>query len=433
MVNMLELMAVRTEQPNSAGKSEQNSNELGYSLEFSAELERELSGILPAQLPESEQSQSLELTEIDPEEPHAGESSDDQLTWLFNQMPVPEVVQPEDNSLVSPTNDLSATSNVGKAEQPPYQQEPVPVRTEVRVEGETEPVVHNDEQPALDSSNLGDVGKMQRFSLADLIAQKMQPRPQVQPVTDVEKTLDPESVGLLAPGQEKAIQSTLTELMAKHHLRGVSKADLTPSRADSSGEKRVEEPGLPIKSNEGPAIPKIQFEKQLAAVEARDLKADLSYHQVKDQSDSIIDQMTKSIAHGRVADGQYLKVQLKPEYLGEMSIKIEKTSQGCTVSINVESEAVKSVLSEKADQILAGFSNRLSVDQVIITNEPEGGSYHGSLAQQAGQHDLSGHNPSSGFQQQRPSGFTGLTVAPAKVEETALSYMLGENKVNVYV
>jgi flagellar hook-length control protein FliK len=89
--------------------------------------------------------------------------------------------------------------------------------------------------------------------------------------------------------------------------------------------------------------------------------------------DSIIDQMAKSITTGKEGKGNFIKVQLKPEVLGEMTVKLTEGKEGMIATISAEKEVVKNILRNSGEQITAVLGEKnIKVSNVVIeTNESE--------------------------------------------------------------
>jgi len=89
--------------------------------------------------------------------------------------------------------------------------------------------------------------------------------------------------------------------------------------------------------------------------------------------ENIIDQMAKTIRTGKTDSGNFIKIQLKPEVLGEMTVKLTEGKEGMIATISAEKEVVKNVLRNSGEQISTMLSEKnIKVSNVIIeTNESE--------------------------------------------------------------
>ncbi len=87
----------------------------------------------------------------------------------------------------------------------------------------------------------------------------------------------------------------------------------------------------------------------------------------------IVQQMAKSIENARWDKGEYLRVRLEPEYLGELRIDIQKTEAGCVARISAQKQSVKKLLAPRIEEIANLLSERMiKVDQIIVdTLRPE--------------------------------------------------------------
>ena len=89
--------------------------------------------------------------------------------------------------------------------------------------------------------------------------------------------------------------------------------------------------------------------------------------------ENIIDQLAKNITTGKTDNGSFIKIQLKPEVLGEMTIKLTQGKEGMIATISAEKEVVKNVLRNTGEQITTMLSEKnIKVTSVVIeTNESE--------------------------------------------------------------
>ena len=89
--------------------------------------------------------------------------------------------------------------------------------------------------------------------------------------------------------------------------------------------------------------------------------------------ENIINQLAKNITTGKTDTGNFIKIQLKPEVLGEMTVKLTEGKEGMIATISAEKEVVKNVLRNSGEQITTMLSEKnIKVSNVIIeTNESE--------------------------------------------------------------
>jgi flagellar hook-length control protein FliK len=149
--------------------------------------------------------------------------------------------------------------------------------------------------------------------------------------------------------------------------------------------------------------------------------------------DSIIDQMAKSITTGKEEKGNFIKVQLKPEVLGEMTVKLTEGKEGMIATISAEKEVVKNILRNSGEQITAVLGEKnIKVSSVVIeTNESEKQDFN--LFSDNPQEDFTGERgKEENFSQNRFSQFTGNRESIGNIERKADEIYTGKG-INFYV
>jgi flagellar hook-length control protein FliK len=85
---------------------------------------------------------------------------------------------------------------------------------------------------------------------------------------------------------------------------------------------------------------------------------------------SIIDQMTESILTKKTDEGTVMQLRLKPEFLGEVTIRLEETKSGITANIVAEKEIVKTLLGQSNEELTALLAEKnIKIDQLIIESK----------------------------------------------------------------
>lgn len=149
--------------------------------------------------------------------------------------------------------------------------------------------------------------------------------------------------------------------------------------------------------------------------------------------DSIIDQVAKSITTGKEEKGKFIKVQLKPEVLGEMTVKLTEGKEGMIATISAEKEVVKNILRNSGEQITAVLGEKnIKVSSVVIeTNESEKQDFN--LFSDNPQEDFTGEGgKEENFSQNRFSQFSGKGESLRSPEKRADEIYTGSG-INFYV
>lgn len=149
--------------------------------------------------------------------------------------------------------------------------------------------------------------------------------------------------------------------------------------------------------------------------------------------DSIIDQMAKSITTGKEEKGNFIKVQLKPEVLGEMTVKLTEGKEGMIATISAEKEVVKNILRNSGEQITAVLGEKnIKVSSVVIeTNESEKQDFN--LFSDNPQEDFTGEGKKEeSFSQNRFSQFSGNRESLRSTEKNIDEIYTGKG-INFYV
>ena len=170
---------------------------------------------------------------------------------------------------------------------------------------------------------------------------------------------------------------------------------------------------------QSPKVETQQFSEQLFSAEPK-------------TGESIINQMTESISYGKLADGEYMHVKLKPDYLGDMSINIQKTQAGSVLNIQVESEAVKRMLNEKVEDLISVLSNKsVTIDKVQITTDYQ--NTNSDLSQQLNQQSFTGSQQHDQQQQESKRDYMILDAVPSNNQSEQPEVIQTANKVSIYV
>lgn len=149
--------------------------------------------------------------------------------------------------------------------------------------------------------------------------------------------------------------------------------------------------------------------------------------------DSIIDQVAKSITTGKEEKGNFIKVQLKPEVLGEMTVKLTEGKEGMIATISAEKEVVKNILRNSGEQITAVLGEKnIKVSSVVIeTNESEKQDFN--LFSDNPQEDFTGEGKKEeSFSQNRFSQFSGNRESLRSTEKNIDEIYTGKG-INFYV
>jgi hypothetical protein len=149
--------------------------------------------------------------------------------------------------------------------------------------------------------------------------------------------------------------------------------------------------------------------------------------------DSIIDQMAKSITTGKEEKGNFIKVQLKPEVLGEMTVKLTEGKEGMIATISAEKEVVKNILRNSGEQITAVLGEKnIKVSSVVIeTNESEKQDFN--LFSDNPQENFTGEGgKEESFSQNRFSQFSGNRESLISTEKNIDEIYTGKG-INIYV
>lgn len=149
--------------------------------------------------------------------------------------------------------------------------------------------------------------------------------------------------------------------------------------------------------------------------------------------DSIIDQMAKSITTGKEEKWNFIKIQLKPEVLGEMTVKLTEGKEGMIATISAEKEVVKNILRNSGEQITAVLGEKnIKVSSVVIeTNESEKQDFN--LFSDNPQEDFTGEGKKEeNFSQNRFSQFTGKRESIGNIERKSDEIYTGKG-INFYV
>ena len=132
---------------------------------------------------------------------------------------------------------------------------------------------------------------------------------------------------------------------------------------------------------------KENFNKEKIMTEAQ---LDKSTEKPISGKENIIDQLAKNITTGKTEKGNFIKIQLKPEVLGEMTVKLTEGKEGMIATISAEKEVVKNILRNSGEQITTMLTEKnIKVNNVVIeTNESEKQDFN--LFDGTGQEDFTG-------------------------------------------
>ncbi|QOR35346.1 flagellar hook-length control protein FliK [Clostridium sp. 'deep sea'] len=171
---------------------------------------------------------------------------------------------------------------------------------------------------------------------------------------------------------------------------------------------------------------------QSASVETQQQFSEELFSAEPKTGESIMNQMTESISYGKLADGEYMHVKLKPDYLGAMSINIQKTQSGSVLNIQVESEAVKRMLNEKVEDMISVLSNKsVTIDKVQITTDYQ--NTNSDLSQQLNQHSFTGSQQQDQQQQEAKRDYMILDAVPSNNQSEQPEVIQTANKVSIYI
>lgn len=171
---------------------------------------------------------------------------------------------------------------------------------------------------------------------------------------------------------------------------------------------------------------------QSASVETQQQFSEELFSAEPKTGESIMNQMTESISYGKLVDGEYMHVKLKPDYLGAMSINIQKTQSGSVLNIQVESEAVKRMLNEKVEDMISVLSNKsVTIDKVQITTDYQ--NTNSDLSQQLNQHGFTGSQQQDQQQQEAKRDYMILDAVPSNNQSERPEVIQTANKVSIYV
>ncbi len=170
------------------------------------------------------------------------------------------------------------------------------------------------------------------------------------------------------------------------------------------------------------------------------LNEDSSYSKDINTKDmSIIQQMAKSITTSKAGNGTSITVKLKPEYLGDMTINIQNTAQGCIARISAGREEVKRILTSRINEISAVLSTKMvKVDQIVIDNnvQQEANSNNDNSSNGYNTRDFSGGSYNQEYSQDDGNrNFTFQTKSETVIseEQKESNDNLGYVRINYYV
>lgn len=122
-------------------------------------------------------------------------------------------------------------------------------------------------------------------------------------------------------------------------------------------------------------------------------------------SASLVRQMSKSIETGIEGNKSFIKLNLNPEWFGEMSINIVKTPEGISARISAEKDIVGKLLSDSRTEIALLFEDKnIKLENIVI--ETRESSDTGSRGYSSDGRE-NGSNPGEGFSRESSSGNEG--------------------------
>ncbi|MDW7667976.1 MAG: flagellar hook-length control protein FliK, partial [Bacillota bacterium] len=148
--------------------------------------------------------------------------------------------------------------------------------------------------------------------------------------------------------------------------------------------------------------------------------------------ENIIDQLAKNITTGKTESGNFIKIQLKPEVLGEMTVKLTEGKEGMIATISAEKEVVKNILRNSGEQITTMLLEKnIKVSSVVIeTNESEKQDFN--LFSDNSQEDFTGkENSEENFSNSSFSKYGGKIQGDSSHKHTDEIY--SGNGINFYI
>jgi len=148
--------------------------------------------------------------------------------------------------------------------------------------------------------------------------------------------------------------------------------------------------------------------------------------------ENIIEQLAKNITTGKTDEGNFLKIQLKPDILGEMTVKLSEGKEGMIATISAEKEVVKNLLRNSGEQITTMLSEKnIKVSSVVIeTNQSEKQDFN--LFSDTSQEDFSGEeNRQENFSNSRFSNYGQKLQTSSSHKNTDEIY--SGNGINFYI
>jgi flagellar hook-length control protein FliK len=177
---------------------------------------------------------------------------------------------------------------------------------------------------------------------------------------------DRESTKTLPPGQWKLIQDQSPQNSSRRTQKeGVPKGTVLSDR--TTREELPLQRAIVQNMNLDKREVEFKLEPQPASGDS------VTDSEIFPDRNQIVQQMVKSIESSRWDKGEFLRVRLEPEYLGELRIEIQKTETGCIARISAQKQSVEKVLAPRIEEISNLLSERMiKVDQIIVdTLRPE--------------------------------------------------------------
>jgi hypothetical protein len=132
-----------------------------------------------------------------------------------------------------------------------------------------------------------------------------------------------------------------------------------------SGNKKDEKAGFDINPIDSKGI-----------IEIKDIKIDRndnsfeSFKETELNTRNIISQISENIITGKTDEGSFLQMKLKPENLGELTIKITESELGLAANIIAEKEDVKNILNKNSEELLALLSEKnIKINSITVESK----------------------------------------------------------------